>query len=958
MARRSMLLVAAVLSAHASDVDAELGRWSSNGPYTGPVHSLAIDGGSPRTLYAVTSGGVFRSTDSGLNWSAGARGLPREGIPARIVASRASRRVYVGIEEQVFRSDDSGQHWRRASPPLALYDAVTDLSLAPGSENVLAVASEASIYVSADAGATWIGPGTGTELPAGLFSAVEHAGTAIYVGLDGEHPSAPGKLVYRSLDNGVSWQATTDLAGVGNLFEDNGVFELAASPLDANRVFVSGFGPAAYSIDAGTTWTALPLPPACTGGLRVVSIEPSPSAVDGLWVGCFGGGLFVTSDLGASWTQRSAGLTPNATGDAAAVADVLPHPTDPLRLWVGTGMAGVYFTTSGGLGWIAVNQGLLSSNHRTVAIHPTNPNVMWVGTGNAFVGSPASTALFRTDDGAATWLPANTGLNAEFIRDVALDPTMAATPATTHLYAVGFAQSLTGPPSKDGGIYKSTNGGASWTTIDTGIKPLPDVMFPNRRPNMRAVRAIVLDPRSCAAPPPSGPCTSGPLRTLYVGGQGLTSDPASGAGPLPYVSERLYKSTDAGATWTPSEAGLPRPISDGTRYVAEVNIFALAIDPGTPSTLYAGTLLFWDPADPLPTIPSGVFKSIDGGASWTHASNGLPTYGGAGTSSWDVPANGLAVNPGNPQILYVAMSKFIAPDLDSIEGRIYKSLNGGASWIDVSSGIYGRDARAVAIDPADPSGNTVYVSVVGFNTEPARVYKTVDGGASWDSISAGLTGQLPAALHVVPGNSARLIGGGFPGVREFTQVSDVDRDDATDAAENAGPAGATADSDNDGVVDRLDPDTATLPSSGIGAPYVTIDVRPAAGCARLDAVEAIAVAELPRDDAAGAGATHDAYGAIGFDLPLCGSAEVDVSFAGASFASAEWRWRNYGPTTPGDGRTYAWYDFAGATRLDADTWRLTLAASQTGSWTDEADRIVFVGGPVFVADAIFADQFE
>ena len=93
----------------------------------------------------------------------------------------------------------------------------------------------------------------------------------------------------------------------------------------------------------------------------------------------------------------------------------------------------------------------------------------------------------------------------------------------------------------------------------------------------------------------------------------------------------LFKSTDAGITWRPANAGLP----DGGVYDPDLGAFngvaALAIDPRTPSTLYAGT-------DSV-----GVFKSTDAGDTWISADTGLP-------DGYSVAA--LAIDPHTPSTLY------------------------------------------------------------------------------------------------------------------------------------------------------------------------------------------------------------------------------------------------------------------------------------------------------------------
>ncbi len=101
----------------------------------------------------------------------------------------------------------------------------------------------------------------------------------------------------------------------------------------------------------------------------------------------------------------------------------------------------------------------------------------------------------------------------------------------------------------------------------------------------------------------------------------------------------------------------------------------IVIDPQTPDTLYTATY-------------DGVFKSMNGGGSWSAVSNGLPSqYTG-----------GLAIDPKTPGTLYVIMGS----------GGIYKSVNGGQSWTEINNGLQPLDypVKYVAIDPKTP--DTLY----------------------------------------------------------------------------------------------------------------------------------------------------------------------------------------------------------------------------------------------------------
>src|SRR5690606_13320417 len=98
-----------------------------------------------------------------------------------------------------------------------------------------------------------------------------------------------------------------------------------------------------------------------------------------------------------------------------------------------------------------------------------------------------------------SWLASMSGLNAEQIRSMAIDPTTVDNDLFTAenftVYASGRSERIPMLLSRDGGIYKSTDAGTTWTTIDNGIASVGGTPF------MGTVRTLVLDPQSCAAPP-------------------------------------------------------------------------------------------------------------------------------------------------------------------------------------------------------------------------------------------------------------------------------------------------------------------------------------------------------------------------------------------------------------------------------------------------------------------------
>ncbi|HEX9941850.1 MAG TPA: hypothetical protein VGG03_07530, partial [Thermoanaerobaculia bacterium] len=274
-----------------------------------------------------------------------------------------------------------------------------------------------------------------------------------------------------------------------------------------------------------------------------------------------------------------------------------------------------------------------------LAVDPVNAQVVYAGT---FGGG-----LFKSLDAGETWMPASRGLagaSVELVASLAIDP---ARPAT--LYAGTLL-----------GVYKSTDGGASW------LPSLP-LTFPDE------FGALAIDPRT-----PS---------TLFAGNR-------SG----------IYKSTDSGDTWVLKNTGLP---------LSEPSVSALMVDPTQPGLVYAGIGIdglyrsldggeTWSLAREgivsalaasaqTDTIYAGtykgVFKSKDHGESW-RSTGRLPKQS----------VTALIIDPQSASTLFAAVFGF----------GVFRSTDGGASWAPASRGLTNSTVLALAA-----GGDALYAGTEG-----------------------------------------------------------------------------------------------------------------------------------------------------------------------------------------------------------------------------------------------------
>lgn len=266
---------------------------------------------------------------------------------------------------------------------------------------------------------------------------------------------------------------------------------------------------------------------------------------------------------------RSVG--PYRGGVVIAVTGVTQHPN---RFYMGSTGGGVWETNNYGQTWDNISDKYFdNSNIGAIAVAPSDPNVIYVGTGNPDVRNTMLTGdgMYKSTDGGKTWT--KDGLAAtEIISRIVVDPN---NPDIVYVAALGHV--LASNPQR--GIYKSTDGGHTWGKI----------LYVN---DQTGAIDIEMDP--------SNP------RTLYVAMWQVSRKPwlLSSGGP----GSGIYKSTDAGVTWTniTHAAGLPTGIFGRV---------GLAVAQSDPSVVYAVVQAkYQDQA-------GGVFRSSDAGKSWTLVNN-------------------------------------------------------------------------------------------------------------------------------------------------------------------------------------------------------------------------------------------------------------------------------------------------------------------------------------------------
>jgi len=273
------------------------------------------------------------------------------------------------------------------------------------------------------------------------------------------------------------------------------------------------------------------------------------------------------------------------------ITDLAVHPRDKKTWYIGVAAGGVWKTTNAGTTWTPVFDQQSTYSIGTVVIDPKNPNVVWVGTGenNAQRAVAYGDGVYKSVDAGRTWQ--NVGLKeSEHIGKILVDP------RNSDVVYVA-AQGPLSVKGGDRGLYKTTDGGRTWKKVLDGG-------------TWAGVSDVVLDPRN---PDILLATTWQRVRRTYGY---IAGGPESG----------VWRSTDGGATWRRSQAGMP---SD------EMGRIGLAVSPVNPDVVYAMFEAGRDAGGGREGGPgatgregspgatggrAGFYRSRDGGTSWERMS--------------------------------------------------------------------------------------------------------------------------------------------------------------------------------------------------------------------------------------------------------------------------------------------------------------------------------------------------
>jgi photosystem II stability/assembly factor-like uncharacterized protein len=365
-----------------------------------------------------------------------------------------------------------------------------------------------------------------------------------------------------------------------------------------------------------------------------------------------------------SFTYRALG--PAAySGRVTAIAVPATNEPRPKTFFIGSAGGGVWKTVNGGVTWQSVSSGLGSETVGDLAVAPSDSTIVWVGTGekNSLRSQYWGDGVYKSTDGGRNWTKMGLA-DSRAIGRIVIHPTG---PDTVYVAALGHLWGA----SSERGVYKTTDGGKTWTRV----------LFVNDTTGFVDLEMDPGDPNTLYA---------AAWHRLRWGGSHMEG---VGAG------SGLYKTTDGGRTW----ARLTDPARPNGLPQGRIGRIGIAIAPQNPKLVFVMMQVDRGVTDPAQGRFGGVFRSSDAGATWTQVNDlqAIPHY------YYDE----IWVDAADSQHVFVNAAPLM------------ESKDGGRTFAPESLSRVHGDHHALWFDPRD-AGHRILGTDGG-------AYVTFDGGKAW-----------------------------------------------------------------------------------------------------------------------------------------------------------------------------------------------------------------------------------
>jgi photosystem II stability/assembly factor-like uncharacterized protein len=614
-------------------------RWTPIGPRpiaafgradAGRLNSIAVHPVDPNIIYVGgAQGGVWKTTDGGTTWTPLTDSQCSLAMGSIALDPKNPEIIYVGTGEQNFSGDsyygcgmlksaDGGQTWTEIGRSVftannrrpRISRVVVDKATANTAGTVVLAGTDAGLYRSTDAGATWAP--TTEILGATTDIVADTTNAGVFYAAQGTLGGPITNGVYKTTDAGATWVKVFTPAVINSNTTNAGRINLAISASAPSIVYAA-------------------VHDAANGGATDHTLQ----------------GIYATDNAGATWTQKLGSPTSSMCGQQCWYdMSIAVDPTNPQTVYFG----GISFfkSTNGGVTFNDIGFSI-HVDHHAIAFHPTSASTLFVGS--------------------------------------------------------------------DGGIYKSTDAGVSWASLNANL-------------------ALTQFYAGVSASPTSATTILGGTQdngTLQWGGVDSWTPVVGGDGGFTAIDQLTGATAFAETQWTTNSgfSGPRRRDPGGSNFALKMNginandralfIPPIAMDPLRPRIVFFGTL--------------NLYRSGNSGDQWTNIGPGQ-------------------VNPGNISSIGVAASDTLTIYMGGTDGRLSYTRDMGLTWAS-ATGIGTTPITDIAVDPRD--ARTAIIVHSGF-TAANKVFRTTDGGLSWTNLTLDLPNTPVLAVVLEPGSRDITIG--------------------------------------------------------------------------------------------------------------------------------------------------------------------------------------------------------
>ena len=634
---------------------------------------------------------------------------------------------YVGVAQGgVWKTTNNGTSWTPLTDNLPI-TRISDISLDPSNPNTIYISVcdfeyigvslflngrkrnthyGLGVYKSTDAGLTWAPTGLTFQLTNGDASLIRKV--LVNPTNSNELCAAGANGMYKSLNGGTSWTKILD-----SLFWDLHQDPVSNNILYASTgwVFNSNEGNAAVykSTNFGNTWTMLSTGMPATGIIQRVKLAIAPSDNNYIYAACVDTqqglyGFYKSTNAGVSWTYIAppdnvleGGQGTNPGGQGNYDLGFMVHPTNKnivyiggVNMWASTDGANTFNPVSH---WTTGYGPTLHGDFHYLAYQPAGNQYFACNDGGAYKTSTIVPSTWSTSSWPTTWTKLNSGMQV------------------TSFYRISSSKNATGRlvgGAQDNAMFYYKGG--TWSTIFGG-DGMDNYLDPINNTNVIGASQYGNFEVSTNDGVSSSSPNTNPLGESSEWTTPIIAD-YNNPGRLFIGNENVVRSTNNGSSWT-SLTALPS--------ASNTEISALAVANTNSNVLYAARRVRYEYG-----IPGSLYKTTNGGTSWTNVTVGLPD---------SLYYTSLEINSTNANEVYITMAGF------SSGRKVYKTTNAGVSWTNISYNLPNLPVNCIKQIPG--TSNFIVATDIG-------IYTLSGAATTWVNNSFGLPNVILTDIEFNP----------------------------------------------------------------------------------------------------------------------------------------------------------------------------------------------------------------